>query len=254
MKKYLLYPPVLVILFLFSNLFLYSQENKIPLDHSIYDSWKIISNARISNDGNWVTYEINPAKGDGYLYLYDVKQNTIDSIERGYAPVFSNQFDFMAFKIRPQYATLRQAKKEKIKKEEMPKDSLGIWLLDGSSDPVKYPNVQSVKVPADGSGWLAFHHHEQPDTTKADTTVTDTTAARKSKKKIPGSDLVIINPVRQKIFRYEHVVNYDISRQGTAIGFLQESDDTIPVCTVSFFNSESEKKLSVFEAPGKVPA
>jgi len=253
MKRYHLYPFVLSIVFFYSNLLLYAQENKIPLDHSVYASWKTISNEKISNDGNWVAYEINPAQGDGFLYLYNVKQNAIDSIERGYAPVFSNQSDFLAFKIKPQYATLRQAKKEKVKKEKMPKDSLGIWLLDGNSDPVKYPNVQSVKVPADGSGWLAFHHHEQPDTTNVDAAKTDTTDAKKSKKKIHGSGLVIMNPVRNKIFKYDHVVNYNISRQGTAIGFVQESNDTIPVCTVSFFNSESEKKLSVFEAPGKVP-
>jgi dipeptidyl aminopeptidase/acylaminoacyl peptidase len=253
MKKYQQYSLVVVILLFYSNLFLYPQENKIPLDHSLYQSWKTISNSRISNDGNWVTYEINPAQGDGFLYLYNVRQNTIDSIGRGYSAVFSSQSDFLAFKIKPQYAALRQAKKDKLKKEKMPKDSLGIWLLDGSSDPVKYPGVQSVKVPVDGSGWLAFHHHELPDTTKPDTEKPDTTVARESNKKIRGSELVIMNPVKNKIFRYDHVVNYDISRQGTAVGFIQESNDTIPVCTVSFFNSGSEKKLSVFEAAGKVP-
>jgi dipeptidyl aminopeptidase/acylaminoacyl peptidase len=235
------------------NSFLYAQENKIPLDHSVYESWKTISNARISNDGKWVTYEINPGQGDGFLYLYNVKQNILDSVERGYDPVFSNQSDFLAFKIKPQYARIRKAKKDKVKKDKMPKDSLGIWMLYGSKDPVKYPDVQSFKVPADGSGWFAFHHYEQPDTTKTDIAENDTAKSGKPEIKIRGSDLLIINPVINKVYRYSNVVDYDISRQGKSIGFIQESDDTIPVCTVSFFNSESEKKLSVFEAPGKVP-
>lgn len=41
------------------------QNGKIPLDHSVYDSWKDIRNTIISNDGKWISYEINPQKGDG---------------------------------------------------------------------------------------------------------------------------------------------------------------------------------------------
>jgi len=45
-------------------------QDKIPLDHSVYDSWKDLKNPVISNDGSRIAFEINPQKGDGKLFLY----------------------------------------------------------------------------------------------------------------------------------------------------------------------------------------
>jgi len=57
------------ILCLFFVQSVYSQNaDKIPLDHSVYDSWKELSHTIISNDGNRVSYEVNPQKGDGWLF------------------------------------------------------------------------------------------------------------------------------------------------------------------------------------------
>jgi len=253
MKRFYIINYVLLVIFFFcSHLLIHAQQKKIPLDHSVYESWKTLHNARISNDGQWVTYEINPQQGDGYLYLVNIKNNRIDSVPRGYNPVFSNQSEFLVFKIKPQYAVIRQAKKDKKKKDEMPKDSLGIWLTNGSK-PVKFPDVKSFKVPEDGAGWFVFQHHKEKDTTKVDTALTDTTNDDISKVKARGSKLVIIHPLSNKTYNYDHVVSYEVSRQGKAFGFVQESSDTIPVSTVSFFDTDKEKLLSIFNAQGKIP-
>jgi dipeptidyl aminopeptidase/acylaminoacyl peptidase len=253
-RSYLFNYALLVIFFFYSHLLIHAQQTKIPLDHSVYESWKNLENARISNNGKWVTYEINPQQGDGYLYLVNIKENRIDSVPRGYNPVFSNQSEFLVFRIKPQYAVVRQAKKDKIKikKDKIPKDSMGIWLMD-ESKPVKFPEVKSFKVPQDGTGWFVFQHHEAKDTTKFDTTLTDTTIVDQSKEKARGSKLVIIHPLSNKTYSCDHVVSYEVSRQGKAFGFVQESSDTIPVSTVSFFDTDEEKLLSVFNAQGKIP-
>ena len=40
---------------------LFSQvSQKKPLDHTVYDTWKELQNQKISDNGKWVTYEINP--------------------------------------------------------------------------------------------------------------------------------------------------------------------------------------------------
>lgn len=252
MRRYIYYLSVVIVFQFFADSSLLAQENKIPLDHSVYADWKTISNHKISNDGKWVTYEINPGQGDGFLYIVDVIKNIRDSVARGYDPVFSNQSDYLVFKIKPPFTMTRKAKKEKKNKDQMPKDSLGIWIL-GQNYPLKYPDVESFKVPADGSGWMAFLHHEIPDTTKKPSAGEDTTSVDITKRKPRGSKLVIQNPVTQKKIHFDHVVNYDVSRKGTAVGFIQENSDTVPVCTVSFFNADKEKNLSVFEAPGRVP-
>ena len=242
---------LLINYFFFSSLNISAQGNKIPLDHSVYEGWKNLENVRISNDGQWVVYEINPQQGDGFLYLVNVNKNQIDSVERGYNPVFSNQSDFLVFKIKPQYAVIRQAKKDKKKKNEMPKDSLGIWLMNGR-DHIKLADVESFKVPEDGKEWFAFQHFKKEDTSRTDKVVSDTSGVRKTKGKPRGSDMVIMNPVTNKKYCYHHVVSYNHSIQGNAFGFIQESNDTIPVSKVSFFDAGKESAVAVFEAQGKV--
>jgi len=85
------------------------QNGKIPLDHSVYDSWKDIRNTIISNDGKWISYEINPQKGDGWLYLMNLETDRLDSVSRGYSALFSPNTDFLAFKIHP-YFLFRKSK------------------------------------------------------------------------------------------------------------------------------------------------
>ena len=68
MKKYF----IIILYLIFSLPLTYSQNNsKIPLTHSVYDGWKNVSASQISNNGNFVSYEVNPQKGDGWLYLWD---------------------------------------------------------------------------------------------------------------------------------------------------------------------------------------
>ena len=91
-----------ILLIVFSG-FAYSQiQNKIPLDHSVYDSWKDLRNTQISDNGKWVSYEINPQKGDGWLYLVNVTTGVRDSVARGYRASFSPNSDFLVFQIKPQ--------------------------------------------------------------------------------------------------------------------------------------------------------
>ncbi len=37
--------------------------------HSVYDSWKSVNQTVISDNGEWISYTINPQQGDGWLYF-----------------------------------------------------------------------------------------------------------------------------------------------------------------------------------------
>ena len=65
----------------------YSQKKVI--DHTAYNDWKTLKSEKISNDGNYICYEITPLKGDGFLYIYDVKSGDLDSIPRATRASFS---------------------------------------------------------------------------------------------------------------------------------------------------------------------
>lgn len=130
-------------------------QNKIPLDHSVYDEWKSLGERIISNNGQIVAYSINAQQGDGNLYIRWNASGKIRKIERGYNAQFSEDSKFLLCKIKPFYTQTRSAKIKKKTGNDLPADSLVI--LNVLEDSLVYlPNVKSFTMPAKGSGWLAY--------------------------------------------------------------------------------------------------
>ncbi len=239
-------------------------EGKKPLNHDVYDSWKSIKGITLSRDGRWVTYEINPQQGDGRLYLYDVKKAILDSFPRGYGARFSPGSEYLVFKIKPEYLKVRKAKREKKKKEEMPKDSLGIVLLKDKSL-VKIAKVQSFGVPEKAGTWFWYRkekeYPEKPDTTGKSLSEEAKKAYREKKKaydkkmkeikKAKGTALVVMDPLRDKFMTYPDVTGQTVSKNGNVIAFIVEKKDSLEQSAVYVFNVESEKEAPVFLRTGK---
>ncbi|HRN47490.1 MAG TPA: prolyl oligopeptidase family serine peptidase [Niabella sp.] len=133
-----------------------SAQNKKPLTHDVYDGWKSAGEKKISNDGRFVLYAINPQQGDGVLYIQSLADTTKKlMIERGYGADFTFNNDFAIAKIKPFYADTRQARIKKKKPDEMPKDSLAIIALNDFAIQ-KTPLLKSVKMPEKSGEWLAY--------------------------------------------------------------------------------------------------
>ncbi len=131
-KKKLLIIKILLLLILTG--YSYSQEkdtviSKVVLDHSVYEKWNRLENPKIDLSGNYVSYEINPQRGDGFLVNIDLKSNKIDTFYRSYELSYSANSDFIIFKTKPPFELTRKLKLEKKKNEELPKDTLSIKLL-----------------------------------------------------------------------------------------------------------------------------
>ncbi|MEM9834765.1 MAG: hypothetical protein AAF944_29355, partial [Bacteroidota bacterium] len=182
---------------------------KKPLTHDVYDDWKDIDAQRISNDGQYVVYEVNPAQGDGTLYLHDTDQTEPSTFERGKQPKFAHDSRFLVFKIAPPYDTVRHMKLAEKKEEELPKDSLIVFNLGSSQIAGEYERVKSYRLPKKSEGWLAFLHESPLDTateSQEDSVQTDTDqlyAALANKPDKPkGNELVIVNLETQEEWRY----------------------------------------------------
>jgi hypothetical protein len=147
--------------FLVPALIFSKEGNKKVIDHSVYDGWKSITGTRISDNGKWISYEVNPQQGDGWLYVFNVETESLDSIARGYEASFMPNSDILIFKIKPQYDITRKAKVDKKKPDEMPKDSLAIILLDKFSVE-KIARVKSFAIPKENSPWLAYQLEKEP--------------------------------------------------------------------------------------------
>lgn len=139
---------------LFTTLELTAQDKK-PLDHTVYDSWKSIGERMISNDGKFVAYVVNPQEGDGELVIQNPSTKYKKTIARGYNAVITEDSRFLICKIKPTYQEIRQAKIKKKTGDDLPKDSLAIIEL-GKDSVQKIAKFKSYKTPEKGAGWVAY--------------------------------------------------------------------------------------------------
>ena len=107
---------------------------KRPLTHAVYDNWKEIPYKALTPDGNFAVFTVNPQDGDGKVIFYNLKTSVQDSIRR--ADNISLSFDsrYAVFKIKPQQRLVKELRRQKKKKEDLPKDSLAIYSFTNGKD------------------------------------------------------------------------------------------------------------------------
>ncbi len=211
---------LLILSFLIINS-IFSQESKPVLTHDLYPTWKSISNQKVSNDGLWVTYEIKPAKGDGYLYLYNTENGSLDSIARGVNARISPSSEFMVFAIVPQYDSLRKLKLAKTRKDKLPKDSLGIWYF--ATDSIsKYSNTTDYASTKRGESWIWYIDENKEKPQKAAEKKgwwifgkKDKTPPKK-KIKQKGDNIVLLNPKDSTTIKFKKADDWKFNYEGNA--------------------------------------
>ncbi len=244
-----------MIAFSFTLIFSSQAQEKKVLSHDDYDQWKGISNTHISNSGKYVSYEVYPYQGDGMLWLYDVSSEEYKSFEGGKGANFSPDESFIAFKIMPRFDTVRKAKLDGVKKDDLPIDSLGIYLI-GSDSLVKTGMIKSFKVPEEGNSWLAWlldKKVEVEDTTAADTSAMEEKEKpdkKKKKNKQEGKTMVVYHPESGEQASFDHVTDYGFSKNGNLLSFITTKKDSIDSVFVHYMIYPGIKSQLIYSGPG----
>lgn len=225
---------------------LLAQTPKRPLNSSDYDRWQSVKSEKISDDGRWTAFQVDPQDGDGRLEAWATGTNASRThyvFPRGYMAQFTPDSKFLVMRLKVPVADVRKAKLKKKKADEMPKDSLlALNLTTGKS--VKLPNVKSFAFGKDAGSWLAVMQ-ERKDTkekpaarvtaqtrrdTLPSTSPTSTTeiagnesSKKRSDTKPKGDDLTLLNMAdgSRKTFRY--VSNVVVSDNGQKIFYSKDS-------------------------------
>jgi len=138
---------------------------KRPLDHQAYDSWKSVSHPEVSKTGQLIHYQITPQEGDALFELKNKDNSLIFSHARATDAKLTQDETFLIAKIKPTFAETRQAKIEKKKASDMPKDSLVIVNIQ-SKEQWKVPEVSSYRLAQNKNEYIAFLTAEKKDSTK----------------------------------------------------------------------------------------
>jgi dipeptidyl aminopeptidase/acylaminoacyl peptidase len=153
----------------FAWLFLASglSAQKKPLDHDAYDIWHRISGQALSDDGKWLVYQVVSEKEDPVVHVTSVASGTDITLDRAEAAQFTDDSRFLVFRINPAKKATEQAKKDKVKADQMPQDSLGILDLGTGQVTFRTEKVRSFKLPEKNGGWVAYEIPKPGDTTQA---------------------------------------------------------------------------------------
>jgi dipeptidyl aminopeptidase/acylaminoacyl peptidase len=243
---------IIPILLLFITIQLFPQSKK-PLDHTVYNDWKEVKNETISNNGEYVAFEINPQKGDGELMLY---KNAIafGHFQRGYKAAFAPHSNFVVYKIKPQFDTVRAKKLEKVKKDKLPKDSLGIFVFESQAQ-IKYPKLKAFKVAEKDADWIAILL-EVPDQKENENDSIQAEEQDKEKKKKKGKKkekeqlLVLLNPVTGDSVSFENVTKFALAEDGSSCAFIQPKKDSIDSVMVSVFDTKRMVVKRIIDTEG----
>lgn len=224
---------------------------KVPLSVNDFASWNRIEKRQISRNGNIIIYELNQQKGDGKLIIHNIKKQSNDTIPLGYSAIISSKTEFIAYKVKPATDTIRKAKLAKLKKEQLPTDSMGFFILNGSTKKT-YPDVKSFKLPEENSSWVAMllkHSEPEKDTTNIDTTLhadTLSSSIPKKEKAKDSNDLIILNPVTLKEFTFNRIEEYTVPKKGHTFSMLSKLSDTTKSVALITFNTLSLKTDTLF--------
>jgi dienelactone hydrolase len=216
---------------------------KMTIDHTVYNDWKSLKNHKISNDGKFVSYEISPHQGDGYLYIYDIANDELDSIPRGTSAQFSGNSGYLAFKITPGYDTLRTCDLDKVDKKKWPKDSLGIYIFATDSI-LKFGEIQSFEV-NDESDWMTFLSFDNKLTKPAGTDKKRKKRRRKKKNEreytSTGKALSVYNPISDKKYQYKDVKSFEMSENAQFIAYAIHQKDEFDSMYMSILNTATSE-------------
>lgn len=231
--------------FLLIPVFLNAQKpDKKPLTTADFASWQELRNPLISNDGKYVSFEINPEKGNGNLVVKTSDSKKEDQIARGYSAEFSPESDYIIYKIKQPEDSIRSAKKRKLKPEQMPGDSLGVFVFKRHKI-YAYPNLKEYKLPKENGNWIAFMS-EIGDKKENDKKKDETKKNGKDKK----YQLILLNPANGDTVDFPNTTEFYYAPLGHSITFIRQSADSVTQTEVMMFDTHSGKSYSLFKQQG----
>lgn len=207
---------------------------KPPLDHDVYDGWERISTAGLSKDGRTVYYVVSPQEGDSRLYVKEVRSNRlIGSVDRPASVTFTPSQEHLVFLIKPLFSETREARIQKKRGNDLPKDTLAFFSLE-TGEVTRIPAVRNFKTPEEQGQFIAYMM-EQPspeeasskDTTAQQTEPNEESATRRTRSRNarPETVLVLHHLTQGVDTTFQRVESYFFSKDGQHLYFVRKAAD-----------------------------
>ena len=243
----------LLLLLLVGAPFLFAQ--KPALDFKAYDSWKRLEKEQISKNGNLITYELTFLRANPILHLYNPNTQKHDSISRGNNAFIALDESYIAWKMSPDYDTLRKQELAKVDKKKQDKDSLYIWHIAQDST-YKFSKLKQVQQ-AEEAPVLAFLQEVSPqkvepvEPSKFEKFCFWKKPAPEPKAnpfKTDGNRLLVYTSGQNTFPYLDSITSFSLSPDGLKIAVIQQRKVKLDSMQVRIYATKDLQLLKEFEA------
>ncbi|TCV12559.1 prolyl oligopeptidase family protein [Sphingobacterium alimentarium] len=228
-------------------------QQKPPIGHDAFDSWKSISTQTLSPSGKYIYYSISPQEGDAVTELKDQQNNLLYRRERGAMPRLTQDEKFFLSSVKPYFKETREAKIKKKKPDEMPKDSLAVFNIV-TKETINLGPIKGWKTARLSKSFVAYQQEldlpsKQDTTTKTADKPADSTktAARKAPAK-KESVLILYNLATKDTVQLWKADTYYFDDNEKYLVFSKKGADkdttNIAGLYVYDLNNKTQKKIS----------
>jgi dipeptidyl aminopeptidase/acylaminoacyl peptidase len=229
-------------------------QNRISLDHTVYDNWNDIKQIQLHPTGRFVSYKIEPQQGDAKIVIVNTENNSVLEIDRGQELQWDYNAEFAAIKVSPEYDTIRKCKIAKIKEDEYPYDSLFIWF-SGKNTIVKYEAVKSFKLPKKSSGWIAYLNYEdseKSDSTNVSIDSLDNNVDTLPKPKYKGGNLFVSNFEDEILHQIPYCDQYEWAEEAASLAYTRHWNFEEDSVQLVWYNGATNVFTTLVEKKGEI--
>jgi len=235
---------------------------KKTLSEQDYDIWNTLKNYLITDNGQWMSYEVTPYRGDGYAVLTKTDSTQVKRFDRMYGTFFAIDNKFFTGLVKPQFDTIRKLELDKVKKDKWPKDTLVVHLL-GADSTIRIPKIIDHKFAKNGV-WIAYRNLDKAAIENKTFAPKKKKCKLLNKKKPPlvekkiesdGKVLFLWNPISGKKHSFNYVSSYDFSDSAKFLALVthekRSKKDYYQLQVHRTFNAQSVFQSDTFTAVAK---
>lgn len=210
-----------------------AQNQKRALTHADYDGWESLNSEKITKNGAWVGYQVSRQDGDGQVEIFAFKNpDQRIQIPRASGFLFAADDAFAVGKIAPAKDSVKLLRLRKVKKEDLPSDSLFIYQMSNGKL-IKIPQVKSFALPTESGSWIAIHYEKEKSAKKDPA---DSTSKAPKPKKTDGTGLEVRKLDGSVSYRFERVKSYSFAPNGDYLHYVQAEEDTLDNAGIYLLN------------------
>lgn len=132
-----------------------NNNNKKPLDHTVWGTWNSVEHTQLSPDGQWLTYQLRPGQGNSTVFIKHLSTDQTWTFERASHVQMSYAGRAVLLRQSLDADQDKQNRRNKIKKSDLPQDTLVIFDLN-SKQTRRFPGLKNVTFPKKWDGQIAF--------------------------------------------------------------------------------------------------